>query len=95
MYCLISAKNLMQRSVKLCAATFALAHPHAVQSHGVPLAAAMPSAAIWVAIASTNSQCITLIYDKNGNRVSQTVGNIAMSTTAWGSGTYGCFVWKP
>jgi len=53
-----------------------------------------PPASI-VAMASASSLCISITYDKNGNRVSQTVGNVTTSTTIWGSGTYGCFVWKP
>lgn len=53
-----------------------------------------PPASI-VAMASASSLCISITYDKNGNRVSQTVGNVTTNTTIWGSGTYGCFVWKP
>jgi hypothetical protein len=53
-----------------------------------------PPASI-VAMASATSLCITITYDKNGNRISQTVGNVTTNTTIWGSGTYGCFVWKP
>lgn len=52
-----------------------------------------PPASI-VAMASASSLCITITYDKNGNRISQTVGNVTTNTTIWGSGTYGCFVWK-
>jgi hypothetical protein len=49
----------------------------------------------WVSTAGASSLCITISYDKNGNRILQTVGNVTPGTTIWGSGTYGCFVWKP
>jgi hypothetical protein len=48
-----------------------------------------------LAMASTASLCISITYDKNGNRVLQTVGNVTTSATVWGSATYGCFVWNP
>jgi YD repeat-containing protein len=47
-----------------------------------------------VAMASVTSQCTTLTYDKNGNRLSQTVAPMTSTTTTWGAATYGCFVWK-
>ncbi len=46
-------------------------------------------------MASATAQCTTLTYDKNGNRLSQTVTSIAASPVAWGGGMYGCFVWAP
>ena len=49
----------------------------------------------WVSTGGASSLCISITYDKNGNRILQTVGNVTTGTTIWGSGTYGCFVWKP
>ena len=48
-----------------------------------------------LAMASTTSQCISLTYDRNGNRLSQTVSLMIGTTTYWNSGVYGCFVWNP
>jgi hypothetical protein len=50
---------------------------------------------ISVAMASAATQCIALTYDKNGNRLVQTVTSMATTTTIWGAAPYGCFVWKP
>lgn len=49
---------------------------------------------ILAAMSSANYHCINIIYDKNGNRISQ--ADVAVTTTSitWGSGTYGCFTWS-
>lgn len=45
-------------------------------------------------LVSTTSQCVRIVYDKNGNRITQTVLPINSAPTIWGTATYGCFVWK-
>lgn len=48
-----------------------------------------------MATANATTQCVTLTYDQNGNRLLQTVTSMATSSVTWGSGVYGCFVWAP
>lgn len=48
----------------------------------------------FVAMSVTSMLCVSMTYDQNGNRLSQTVSAVTTSTTNWGAGTYGCFVWK-
>lgn len=50
-------------------------------------------AAIFMLIAA-GSVCVTYTYDKNGNRTAQVVSTIGSSSTQWGAGTFGCFVWS-
>lgn len=38
--------------------------------------------------------CVLYTYDANGNRLTQTNSSISAGTTTWGSGSYGCFMWK-
>lgn len=44
-------------------------------------------------LASSAGSCLALAYDRNGNRVSQTVGGPAPGAALWGSATFGCFDW--
>lgn len=79
----------------LLALALALASPATAHAHVAIVAMALQPPAAAVAMAGANSQCIAITYDKNGNRISQTVGNVTTTTTIWGSATYGCFIWKP
>ena len=51
------------------------------------------AAQVVMATADATTQCVTLNYDQNGNRLSQTVSSMAPNPVTWGSGVYGCFVW--
>lgn len=44
-------------------------------------------------LASSAGSCLTLSYDKNGNRVSQSVGGPAPGAALWGARNFGCFDW--
>jgi hypothetical protein len=50
----------------------------------IPIAAAVPA----------GSLCVTFIYDKNGNRIAQTVNTAPSGSVTWGSVRYGCFAWS-
>ncbi|VAV97670.1 hypothetical protein MNBD_ALPHA04-539 [hydrothermal vent metagenome] len=49
---------------------------------------------IAAAISSANRHCISITYDKNGNRLAQAEASVTATPTTWGSGTYGCFTWS-
>lgn len=42
---------------------------------------------------SSAGPCLAFAYDRNGNRISQTVKPLSSGATVWGTGTFGCFVW--
>lgn len=64
-------------------------------AHANPMIAIFTvSPPILAAMSSANKHCIYMIYDKNGNRLSQVGIPVTTSPTAWGTGTYGCFVWS-
>lgn len=92
--CLKRIKQPIIQLARLSGVGLVLAASHAAQANAPVVAIVLQPAPVVAAMSSTNSLCITITYDKNGNRLSQTVGNVATSTTVWGSGTYGCFVWK-
>lgn len=41
----------------------------------------------------SGSTCVTLAYDTNGNRTTQTTVTISSTGAKWGSATFGCFIW--
>jgi hypothetical protein len=95
--CSAKIAHVMRRVFISFGSAAALSWPVAASAQPPMLAAVLmvQSAQTSVAMASPSSLCININYDKNGNRVSQTVGNVTTSTTIWGAATYGCFVWKP
>ena len=92
---MMNFKRSIRRVAWVSGAALVLVSSSAGQAQDLTFVANMLPAAVWLTTASTSSLCITITYDKNGNRVSQTVANMTTATTVWGSGTYGCFVWKP
>jgi hypothetical protein len=42
---------------------------------------------------SSGSLCVNFAYDANGNRLAQTSATVGSSSTLWGAGAFGCFVW--
>lgn len=74
-------------------AMLALGLPATAQAHPVALVLNMQGPALAALVLGAGSVCTTIIYDKNGNRVSVAVATLGGAGTAWGSGTYGCFVW--
>mgnify|MGYP003119333055 CR=1 FL=1 len=49
---------------------------------------------ILAAMSSANRHCISITYDKNGNRITQADVLVTTTPTIWGSRTYGCFTWS-
>lgn len=63
-------------------------------AHATPLLviANIPVDAV-LAMSSANTRCVSITFDKNGNRQSQTVSSVTSTATIWGAASYGCFVW--
>jgi hypothetical protein len=78
-------------AIGLCLATMT---PGTV--HATPLAviANIPVEAV-LAMSAANMRCVSITFDKNGNRLSQVDTSVTTTPTQWGAGTYGCFVWTP
>jgi hypothetical protein len=57
-----------------------------------PIVALAP--AVVAATSGVNRVCVYTTYDKNGNRLTQAVSSATTTQTVWGTGTYGCFLWK-
>lgn len=54
----------------------------------------MPQLAASVSFVITpTSQCISYVYDENGNRTAIVVDPVDTGPVLWGSGRFGCFVW--
>jgi hypothetical protein len=92
----LNLNHQLKRAFLLSCVVVSLGQPGIAKAQpAAPIVIMQSPATVAAAMASVNSLCITITYDKNGNRLSQSVANVTTSTTVWGSGTYGCFAWKP
>lgn len=91
----MSERSLFQKSkiIKLAIASFMLTC-NSSPSIARPLVPILDFSAVSVmlVVVDANSQCISFVYDANGNRISTSSIGLQQSVT-WGSGSYGCFVW--
>ena len=45
-------------------------------------------------VITSASRCFVFVYDKNGNRVSQTISTPLNGAVLWATVSYGCFAWS-
>ena len=70
-----------------------LSVPTSAQANGALLFGPQLGQSILLTLGS-GSLCVSYTYDQNGNRTLQTAATISSSSTVWGAGTYGCFMWS-
>lgn len=88
--------TILRRSLKTSKIALGLlllsALPSSAQAHGLLLIGPQIGSSLLVLLGS-GSQCLSIIYDPNGNRISQGSTTVGSSAAVWGTDRYGCAVW--
>lgn len=88
---MISRRIRRQANITTCAVLLFLV-PSPAQARVTSLINVQVTQAAMLFLSSA-APCLAFAYDRNGNRISQTVKPLHSGATVWGTGTFGCFVW--
>lgn len=80
------------KTAKIALPLLLVAVPNLAQAHGIMLIGPQIGSSLLLLLGS-GSQCLGIVYDANGNRISQGSSTVGTGAAVWGADKYGCVVW--